>query len=91
MFETYYKQHLSKRLLYGRTASDDAERAMLLKLKTECGYQYTAKLEGMFMDVKTSADWMRDFREEVVGAAGGAELPLDLSVLVSPLGGGGGT
>lgn len=39
MFERYYKQHLAKRLLSGRSTSDDAERNLLVKLKTECGYQ----------------------------------------------------
>lgn len=32
----------------------DAERSMLSKLKQECGYQFTSKLESMFNDVKTS-------------------------------------
>jgi cullin 3 len=54
VFEKYYKQHLAKRLLGGRTVSDDAERGMLVKLKTECGYQFTSKLEGMFTDMRTS-------------------------------------
>ena len=54
IFEKYYKQHLAKRLLSGKVVSDDAERAMLVKLKTECGYQFTSKLESMFNDVKTS-------------------------------------
>lgn len=39
VFEKYYKQHLAKRLLSGRAVSDDAERSLLVKLKTECGYQ----------------------------------------------------
>lgn len=34
-FEMYYKQHLSKRLLGGRSASDDAEKGMVAKLKIE--------------------------------------------------------
>lgn len=58
MFEKYYKQHLAKRLLAGRTVSDDAERSMLIKLKTECGYQFTSKLESMFTDIKTSREAM---------------------------------
>jgi hypothetical protein len=32
----------------------DWERNMLLKLKTECGYQFTSKLESMFNDIKIS-------------------------------------
>ncbi|XP_019093326.1 PREDICTED: cullin-3B-like [Camelina sativa] len=54
VFEKYYKQHLAKRLLSGKTVSDDAERNLIVKLKTECGYQFTSKLEGMFTDMKTS-------------------------------------
>ena len=41
VFEKYYKQHLAKRLLGGRSVSDDAERSMIAKLKHECGYQFT--------------------------------------------------
>ncbi|KAJ3700553.1 hypothetical protein LUZ61_004258 [Rhynchospora tenuis] len=61
VFEKYYKQHLAKRLLSGKTVSDDPERSMIVKLKTECGYQFTSKLEGMFTDMKTSQDTMLDF------------------------------
>ncbi|KAL6840842.1 hypothetical protein ACP4OV_029368 [Aristida adscensionis] len=61
LFEKYYKQHLAKRLLSGKAASDDSERSMLVKLKTECGYQFTSKLEGMFTDLKTSQDTTQGF------------------------------
>ena len=61
VFEKYYKQHLAKRLLSGKTISDDAERSLIVKLKTECGYQFTSKLEGMFTDMKTSCDTMQGF------------------------------
>ena len=54
IFERFYKDYLSKRLLSGRTVSDDAERRMIGKLKTECGYQFTQQLEGMFTDIKNS-------------------------------------
>ncbi|GMH15312.1 hypothetical protein Nepgr_017153 [Nepenthes gracilis] len=37
VFKTYYKQHLAKRLLSGKTVSDDAERSLIAKLQTECG------------------------------------------------------
>jgi hypothetical protein len=36
VFERYYKQHLAKRLLYGRSASEEAERAFIAKLKVRC-------------------------------------------------------
>ncbi|GAA0165905.1 ubiquitin-protein ligase [Lithospermum erythrorhizon] len=69
VFEKYYKQHLAKRLLSGKTMSDDAERSLIVKLKTECGYQFTSKLEGMFTDMRTSQDTMQGFY-----AAMGAEI-----------------
>mmetsp|Transcript_24773 Transcript_24773/g.34140 ORF Transcript_24773/g.34140 Transcript_24773/m.34140 type:complete len:740 (-) Transcript_24773:166-2385(-) len=62
VFEKYYKQHLAKRLLSGRSISDDIERSLIVKLKTECGYQFTSKLEGMFTDMKTSKDTMNAFK-----------------------------
>eukprot|EP01123_Difflugia_compressa_P006943 TRINITY_DN1936_c0_g1_i1.p1 TRINITY_DN1936_c0_g1~~TRINITY_DN1936_c0_g1_i1.p1 ORF type:complete len:564 (-),score=89.63 TRINITY_DN1936_c0_g1_i1:299-1795(-) len=65
IFEKYYKQHLAKRLLLGRSASDDAERSMISKLKTECGYQFTSKLEGMFQDMKQSSLTIDGFKNYV--------------------------
>ena len=62
VFERYYKGHLAKRLLLGRSVSDDAERQMLGKLKVECGHQFTQKLEGMFNDMKLSAETMEGYR-----------------------------
>ncbi|CAN0345890.1 unnamed protein product, partial [Discosporangium mesarthrocarpum] len=54
VFQNFYKTHLSKRLLGGRSVSDEVEKNMIAKLKTECGYQFTSKLEGMFTDMKIS-------------------------------------
>lgn len=62
VFERYYKGHLAKRLLLGRSISDDAERQMLGKLKVECGHQFTQKLEGMFNDMKLSTETMDGYR-----------------------------
>ncbi len=58
VFERYYKGHLAKRLLQSRSVAEDAERAMLMRLKVECGYQFTQKLEGMFNDIKLSEEAM---------------------------------
>ena len=65
VFERYYKNHLAKRLLLGRSVSDDAERGMLAKLKVECGFQFTQKLEQMFNDMSTSADTMTAYRDHI--------------------------
>lgn len=65
VFERYYKGHLAKRLLLGRSVSDDAERGMLAKLKVECGFQFTQKLEGMFNDMKISSDHMKAYQDHL--------------------------
>ena len=62
VFESFYKQHLAKRLLGGRSVSDDAERAMVSLLKAECGYQFTTKLEGMFNDMRISRETRDKFK-----------------------------
>jgi cullin 3 len=80
VFEKYYKQHLSKRLLSGRPVSDDAERSLLVKLKTECGYQFTSKLESMFADIRTGRDMMLEFKSRM--SEKGVELSVDLQVQV---------
>ncbi|GMY13623.1 cullin-3A-like isoform X1 [Fagus crenata] len=82
VFEKYYKQHLAKRLLAGKTVSDDAERSLIVKLKTECGYQFTSKLEGMFTDMKTSQDTMQGFHASL-GAELGDSPTLTVQVLTT--------
>lgn len=72
IFENFYKQHLSRRLLTGRTVSDEAEKGMISKLKSECGHQYTSKLEGMFQDMKLSEDIMKQYRNSFQGSANSA-------------------
>ena len=59
--------------------SDDGERTVLVKLKTECGYQFTSKLESMFTDIKTSRDMMQEYKNHLQ-AAEVQELDVDLSV-----------
>ena len=66
VFEGFYKNSLSKRLLDSRTQGipqEEFERALVLKLKEECGFQYTQKLEVMFKDIKMSDDTMLEFKQ----------------------------
>ncbi|CAF1490090.1 unnamed protein product [Didymodactylos carnosus] len=63
VFEAFYKKDLAKRLLVGKSASVDAEKSMLLKLKQECGNLFTSKLEGMFKDMELSRDIMLAFEQ----------------------------
>jgi cullin 3 len=80
VFEKYYKSHLARRLLSGRTVSDDAERSLIIKLKYECGYQFTSKLESMFTDMRTSRDTLDGFRNMM--RSNGTSLLVDLNVQV---------
>ncbi|XP_028159221.1 cullin-3 [Ostrinia nubilalis] len=81
VFERYYKQHLAKRLLLNKSVSDDSEKNMISKLKTECGCQFTSKLEGMFKDMTVSNTIMEEFKEHVLSS--GSNLHgVDLSVRV---------
>jgi len=53
---------LAKRLLLNKSASDDLEKNMITKLKTECGCQFTSKLEGMFKDISLSNTLNEEFK-----------------------------
>jgi cullin 3 len=65
LFENFYKRYLAKRLLAGKSTSEDMERSMIAKLKTECGYHFTSKLEGMFTDMALSKETMEQFVESL--------------------------
>jgi len=82
IFESYYKQHLSKRLLSDRSVNDYAEQTMITKLKRECGHQFTQKLEHMFKDIKLSKELMEKYRSNLTrGRIRRQRLP-DLNVHV---------
>lgn len=105
VFEKYYKQHLSYRLLGNMSVSEDTEKSMVLRLKVkssyiekywsnfaslfarfwvmlpqkdpllsffcsqrECGFQFTAKLEGMFKDMSISNSTMEEFLSHIQNA-----------------------
>ena len=85
VFEAFYKKDLAKRLLLGRFASIDAEKAAISKLKAECGSQFTSKLEGMFKDVELSKDAMTSFKQSKPAAASLATLCPDVDVSVQVL------
>jgi len=63
VFEAFYKKDLAKRLLLAKSASIDGEKAMITKLKTECGANFTSKLEGMFKDIDLSKELMVEFKQ----------------------------
>ena len=65
VFERYYKCHLAKRLLQNKSFSDDSEKNVISKLKTECGSGFTSKLEGMFKDMTVSNTIMDEFKQHI--------------------------
>ncbi|KAI1719038.1 cullin family domain-containing protein [Ditylenchus destructor] len=65
LFEKYYTQHLAKRLLLNRSASEETEKLMISKLKSECGCQFTSKLEGMFQDIQISNSLNAEYKAKV--------------------------
>lgn len=82
VFEAFYKKDLAKRLLVGKSASVDAEKSMLSKLKQECGGGFTCKLEGMFKDMELSKDINITYKQ-----SGGVECSgLELSVYILTMG-----
>ncbi|KAI0476720.1 ubiquitin ligase subunit CulD [Xylaria cf. heliscus] len=81
VFEAFYKQDLARRLLMGRSASADAERSMLAKLKSECGSDFTRNLEQMFKDQQMARDEMTSYKAWREGN-GHVKIKLDLNVSI---------
>ncbi|KAK4455862.1 Cullin-4B [Podospora aff. communis PSN243] len=81
VFEAFYKKDLARRLLMGRSASQDAERNMLSKLKSECGSSFTHNLEQMFKDQELGRDEMASYKEWFAGT-GRSKSGMDLNVSI---------
>ncbi|TKA79219.1 hypothetical protein B0A55_03961 [Friedmanniomyces simplex] len=84
VFEAFYKKDLARRLLMARSASADAERSMLTRLKTECGSGFTQNLEQMFKDVELAREEMLSYRqrlEDRIGFEKGKGIDLSVNIL----------
>ncbi|XP_076838560.1 cullin-4A [Brachyhypopomus gauderio] len=81
VFEAFYKKDLAKRLLVGKSASVDAEKSMLSKLKHECGAAFTSKLEGMFKDMELSKDIMIQFKQYMQNQSEPTNIELTVNIL----------
>ncbi|TVY54280.1 Cullin-4B [Lachnellula cervina] len=79
VFEAFYKKDLARRLLMARSASQDAERSMLAKLKSECGFTFTHNLEQMFKDQELARDEMISYKQSLSNTS---KTTLDLQVSV---------
>lgn len=84
LFAEIYRNQLSKRLLYETSASEDAEKSMIAKLKMKCGAQFTSKLEGMLTDLSLALDTQKDFKDhcEQLPEGKGALGNIDFNVTV---------
>ncbi len=81
VFEAFYKKDLARRLLLGRSASQDAERSMLARLKVECGSSFTHNLEQMFKDQELAKEEMASYKEWMAGTGrtnGGVDLTVNI-------------
>lgn len=81
VFEAFYKKDLAKRLLVGKSASVDAEKSMLSKLKQECGGGFTSKLEGMFKDMELSKDIVLAFKQHQQYLESSGSIDLTVNIL----------
>ncbi|ESZ96368.1 hypothetical protein SBOR_3251 [Sclerotinia borealis F-4128] len=82
VFEAFYKRDLARRLLMARSASQDAERSMLTKLRGECGNSFTHNLDSMFKDQEISRDEMISYKQSLSNTSK-TTLDLQVSVLSS--------
>jgi len=64
VFERVCRDALADRLLKDRSASNDAERSLVSKLKVRYGTQYSGKMEGMLNDMETSSKLSDEYRAE---------------------------
>ena len=83
MFERYYKKHLCKRLLMGKSLSIENEREMIRKMKIELGNSFVSKLEAMFKDMQLSEELSAGYRTRSANTGDARRVDLGISVLTS--------
>ncbi|KAF8038208.1 hypothetical protein BT93_B0920 [Corymbia citriodora subsp. variegata] len=81
LFAEFYRKKLARRLLFDMSANDDHERGILMKLKHQCGVQFTLKMEGMVTDMMLAKENHTSF-EEYVSNNPNANPGIDLTVTV---------
>lgn len=84
VFEAFYKKDLARRLLMGRSASHDAEKNMLARLKTECGAGFTHNLEQMFKDIELAEEEAKAYKNRLSDdTKGPSGIDLTVNILSS--------
>lgn len=84
-FSAMSRTLLSKRLLDqsggGSLIQEDAEKALILRLKQQFGNTFTAKMEGMFTDHATASETQEQFRQHLADNNIKLGLELDVQIL----------
>ncbi|GAB7341224.1 hypothetical protein MBLNU457_7507t1 [Dothideomycetes sp. NU457] len=85
MFENYYKRHLCRRLLMGKSLSIEVERNMIGRMKIELGNSFTMKLEAMFKDMTLSDELTAGYKKHIsgLGETEGRRIDLQVHILTS--------
>ncbi|CAA84695.2 Cullin-1 [Caenorhabditis elegans] len=83
VFSKFYTKMFSKRLISELSASDEAEANFITKLKSMCGYEYTARLSKMVNDTQVSKDLTADFKEKKADMLGQKSVEFNVLVLSS--------
>lgn len=82
MLETYYKKHLARRLIGGKSESTEVEKQMITRMKQEIGTSFTAKIEGMFKDMSISSELTTGYRNHIQDLGDVDRKRIDLGVTV---------
>ncbi|MCJ1310092.1 hypothetical protein MMC25_003753 [Agyrium rufum] len=83
VFEAFYKKDLARRLLMGRSASSDAEKSMLTRLRSECGSNFTHNLEQMFTDIGLAREEISSYKQMLEDRNKKPAVDLNVNVLSS--------
>jgi hypothetical protein len=62
IFEEFYMRGLSRRLLLKKSASNEAEKIMVSRLRTECSNEFSTKTEAMLKDLSQSDVFMSEYK-----------------------------
>ncbi|KAI1819455.1 Cullin [Xylaria intraflava] len=81
-FEAYYQKHLARRLLHGKSESQDIEQEMISRMKRELGNNFTQRFEGMFRDMNTSRETTEQYRNHIKGLGEAEEGQIDLGISI---------
>ncbi|KAL6784868.1 CUL2 [Auxenochlorella protothecoides x Auxenochlorella symbiontica] len=84
LFAEFYRTKLSKRLLGTHMASEELEKGVLIRLKQQCGTQFTSRMEGMVHDLAHAKDKMEEFVRWQKKR--GVTLPVELNATVLTVG-----